>query len=94
MADNRIVILALDESTKEIFAQVTENDGTVVSAWGKVSLMLGKDPGTVPANPGHTMGKEIKFRETLGCDAEGAPAYCIMLRSEWYATPLTSNPEA
>jgi hypothetical protein len=93
MADNRIVMLALDESTKEILAQVTQNDGTVVSAWGKISLMLGKDPGTTPANPGHSMGLEIKLRETVGCDEEGEPAYCMMLRSEWYATPLTSNPE-
>jgi hypothetical protein len=93
MADRQIH-LAFDADNNQILAQVTDAAGTVVSAWGTVKLTLGKDPGTVPANPGHTMGKEIKFRETVGCDAEGGTVYCIMLRSEWYATPLTSNPEA
>jgi hypothetical protein len=93
MADNRIVMLALDESTKEIFAQVTENDGTPVTAWGKISLKLGKNPGTYPSSPGTTMGLEIKLRETIGCDEEGEPAYCIMLRSEWYPVSLTTDPE-
>lgn len=92
MAD-RIIMLALDAENKQILAQVTDTSGTVVSAWGSVKLTLGKDPGTTPANPGTTMGLEVKLRETQGCDAEGDPVYCIMLRSEWYATAKTSNPE-
>jgi hypothetical protein len=89
----RIINLALDAENKQIIGQVVDTDGAVISAWGSIKLTLGKDPGTVPSNPGTTMGKEIKLRETVGCDAEGNPVYCLMLRSEWYATPLTSNPE-
>lgn len=93
MAD-RIIHLAFDADNNQILAQVTDAAGTVVTAWGTVKLTLGKDPGTVPTQPGHSMGMAIEFRETLGCDAEGAPAYCMMLRSAWYSTALTSNPEA
>lgn len=93
MAD-RIVMLAFDAENKQIIGQITDTSGGVISAWGTIKLTLGKDPGSVPSDPGHTMGKEIKFRETVGCDPEsGEPRYCIMLRSEWYETALTADPE-
>lgn len=91
MAD-RNIILRFDATTKQILGQVTDADGAVVVAWGSVKLTLGKDPGTVPASPGTNMGKEIKFRETIGCDADGNQKHCIMLRSEWYDTAITSDP--
>lgn len=93
MADNRIINLALDEANRQIIAQVTDLDGVVISPWGSVKLTLGKDPGTTPANPGTNMGMDITFRETVGCDSAGVTKYCIMLRSIWYATAKTSNPE-
>lgn len=93
MAD-RIIRLAFDAENKQIIGQVTDTSGTVVFAWGSVKLTLGNDPGTVPASPGTNMGKEIKFRETQGCDPDtGEPKFCMMLRSEWYNTALTSDPE-
>jgi len=93
MAD-RIIHLAFDADNNQILAQVTDAAGTVVTAWGTVKLKLGKDPGTVPTQPGHNMGMAIEFRETQGCDpTTGDPVYCMMLRSAWYATALTSNPE-
>lgn len=92
MAD-RIVLLALDPENKKITGKILDSTGAEVSAWGSIELVLGKDPGTTPASPGTTMGKTIKFRETQGCDPEtGAAKYCIMPRSEWYDTPLTSDP--
>jgi len=92
MAD-RVIMLAFDAENRQIIGQVTDATGTVVSAWGSVKLTLGKDPGTTPSSPGTNMGKEIKFRETKGCDEAGDPVYCMLLRSEWYATPLTADPE-
>ena len=64
----------------------------MITAWGKITLKLGKNPGTTPSNPGTTMGLDITLRETKGCDDNGDPVYCMMLRSEWYATAKTSNP--
>lgn len=93
MAD-RIIMLAFDAENKQVVAQVTDTSGSVISAWGTVKLTLGKDPGTVPSDPGTSMGKEIKLRETKGCDPEtGEDRFCIMLRSEWYEEALTSDPE-
>jgi hypothetical protein len=84
--------LELDAANHQITARLVDGETDPVPAWGSITLKLGEDPGTVPANPGHTMGKEIKLRETVGCDNEGNPVYCLMPRSEWYSTPLTSNP--
>lgn len=94
MAD-RIIQLALDAENKQIIAQVLDPaDGSVVSAWGSIKLTLGKDPGTTPTQPGTNMGLEIKLRETQGCDPDtGDPVYFMCLRSEYYDTPKTSNPE-
>jgi hypothetical protein len=91
MAD-RIISLRFDAENKQLLGQVTDADGVVVSTWGSIKLTLGKDPGTLPADPGTNMGKEIKFRETAGCDAEGNTVYCMMLRSEFYTNPLTADP--
>jgi len=92
MAD-RVILLAFDAENRQIIGQVTDATGTVVSAWGSVKLTLGKDPGTTPSSPGTNMGLEIKFRETVGCDATGTPQFCMMLRSAWYGTAKTSDPE-
>ena len=91
MAD-RIIRLVFDAENKQLLGQVTDSDGAIISAWGSVKMTLGKNPGTLPASPGTNMGKEIKFRETAGCDAAGVTMYCMMLRSEFYANPLTSDP--
>lgn len=91
MAD-RVIHLAFDADNNQLIGQVTDATGTVVSAWGSVKLTLGKNPGGTPANPGHNMGMDICFRETKGCNDDGDPVYCMMLRSEWYATAKTSNP--
>lgn len=82
-------------SDKTFTVQVVDDaTGAVVSSWGSVSLKLGAAPGSVVAGTFITMGKEIKLRETVGCDpTTGDPRYCVMLRSEWYVTALTSDPE-
>lgn len=86
--------LALDTENRQIMARLLDSAGAEVSTWGSVKIVLGADPGTVPASPGTNMGKEIKLRETQGCDPDtGDPMYCIMLRSAWYSTALTSDPE-
>lgn len=91
MAGN-FVIIERDADNKKFHIRVIDSTGAEVGSWGSVSLVLGQDPGTTPANPGTTMGLEIKLRETKGCNDAGDPAYCMMLRSEWYATAKTSNP--
>lgn len=89
-----IVKARLDATNKQIVLEVVDDStGAVVTTYGSVTLKLGADPGTTPANSGIAMGKELEIRETKGCDDAGDPAYCMMLRSEWYATPLTSDPE-
>lgn len=93
MAD-RIIVLAFDPENKQIRGQVLDASGAEVSGWGSIKLTMGKDPGTTPSSPGTNMGKEIKFRETQGCDPDtGDPKFCIMLRSAWYDTALTADPE-
>lgn len=91
MAGN-YVIIERDADNKKFHIRVIDSSGAAVGSWGDVSLVLGQDPGTTPANPGTTMGLEIKLRETKGCNEDGDPVYCMMLRSEWYDTPKTSNP--
>lgn len=77
-----------------VLQMVDEASGDIVASWGNVTLELGQVPLSTPDDPGTTMGKEIKLRETIGCDpATGDPRYCMMLRSEWYPTQLTSVPE-
>lgn len=86
--------IRLDADNKQVVIEVVDAAGEVATSWGSVTLKLGKDPGTTPESPGHAMGTEIKLRETEGCDPEtGDPRFCMMLRSEWYNTALTSDPE-
>jgi hypothetical protein len=92
MAGN-FVIIERDADNKKFHIRVIDSAGAAVGSWGDVSLVLGQDPGTTPANPGTTMGLEIKLRETKGCDADGVDQFCMVLRSPWYATAKTSNPE-
>jgi hypothetical protein len=92
MADYK-VILQLDGEGKAIVGKVVDAAGADVSTWGSITLELGKNPGGTPTNPGTTMGLEIKLRETKGCDDSGNTKYCMMLRSVWYDSPKTSNPE-
>lgn len=88
------VNIKLDAENKRIILNVVDSTGVIQSDWGEISLELGKDPGTTPTQPGTCMGEDVALRETIGCDPEtGAPKYCMMLRSLWYATPKTSNPE-
>ena len=87
-----IVKLSLDADNNRFVAQVTDTSGTVLAGWGSIKLEVGLNPGGVPANPGTTMGKEIILRETKGCNDAGEPRYCMLLRSEWYTTAITSNP--
>lgn len=87
--------IRLDAENKQIILDVVDASGNQVSAWGQIKLPLGKDPGTVGANPGTNLGQAIELRETRGCDpTTGDARYCIVLRSPWYETPLTSNPDA
>lgn len=89
-----IVKARLDATNKQIILEVVDDaTGAAVTTYGTVTLKLGADPGTTPASPEYAMGQEIAFRETKGCDDAGDPAYCMMLRSPWYATALTSDPE-
>ncbi len=87
------VNIKLDAENKQIILNVVDADGVIQSDWGEIALTLGKDPGTTPTQPGTAMGEDVALRETKGCDADGNPCYCMMLRSPWYATPKTSNPE-
>lgn len=89
-----IVKARLDATNKQIVIEVVDDaTGVAAGSFGSVTLKLGADPGTTPTSPKIAMGKEICLRETKGCDAAGNPVYCMVLRSEWYATPLTANPE-
>ena len=92
MAGN-FVIIERDAENKKFHIRVIDSTGAEVGSWGSVSLVLGQNPGGTPANPGTTMGLEIKLRETKGCDAAGNDQFCMMLRSAWYSTAKTSNPE-
>lgn len=86
------VIARLDAASKQIVLAVVDSSGVVATDWGTVVLQLGKNPGTTPLDPGTTMGKDIQLRETKGCDDDGNPQYCMIPRSEWYSTPITSDP--
>jgi len=88
-----IIKARLDATNKQIILEVVDDlTGAAVTTYGTVTLKLGANPGGTPANSGIAMGKDIKLLETKGCDAAGTPQYCMMLRSTWYATALTSNP--
>jgi hypothetical protein len=89
-----IVKARLDATNKQIILEVVDDTtGAAVTSLGTVTLKLGADPGGAPAaNTGIAMGKDIKLRETIGCDDAGDPQYAMVLRSEWYATALTNNP--
>jgi len=91
MAGN-FVIIDRDANNKQLSLRVVDATGALVATYGSIKLVLGADPGGTPASPGTNMGKTVMFRETKGCDDTGTPMYCMMLRSEWYATPLTSDP--
>ena len=91
MADYTVVA-RLDAENKTMQLMVVDSSGVAVATWGSVALTLGKNPGTTPASPFTSMGKQIKLRETKGCDDDGNPQYCMIPRSEWYSTPITSDP--
>lgn len=83
----------LDATNKKIVLEVVDDDsGLAAGSFGSVEIKLGASGGT-PTSPGTAMGMTITLRETKGCDDAGDPVYCMMLRSEWYTTPLTADPE-
>ena len=90
-----IVKARLDATNKQIILEVVDDTtGAAVTTYGTVTLKLGANPGGAPAaNAGIAYGKDITLKETEGCDVNGDPQYCMMLRSAWYATALTSNPQ-
>lgn len=93
MADYYVNI-KLDAENKRIILNVVNSSGVIQSDWGEIALELGKDPGTIPTQPGTAMGEDIALRETKGCDDEGNPVYAMVLRSPWYTDAKTSNPTA
>ncbi len=84
-----------DGPNKQFVLQMVDAaTGAIVASWGNVTLELGQVPMGTPDDPGTTMGKTIKLRETRGCDpTTGADRFCMMPRSEWYTTPLTLHPD-
>ena len=86
-------VITRDAENQELTLKVFDAAGAEAGTYGKVVLKIALEEAGNPSSPGHSMGKIIKFRETKGCDAGGNPVYCMVLRSEWYATALTADPE-
>jgi len=83
----------MDATNKRIVLEVVDaTTGVRDYTYGPIIIEVGALAGGTPANPGNSDGEIIMLRETKGCDADGNPQYCLMLRSEWYDTAKTSNP--
>lgn len=90
MAGN-FVIISRDAKNLRLDVRVTDSTGATVATYGSVRLMLGQNPGTNPSDPGHTMGLEVKLRETKGVDASGADCWAMFLRSASYNAKKTAD---
>ena len=86
------VVLKLDAENKKLVGKVLNSAGADVYPWGSIHLELGKDPGTLPNDPGTTMGLELKLREWRVCDVSGNTKYALFLSSAVYDNPKTASP--
>ena len=73
-------IARLDAKNKTVILEIRDNGHVRVDAEGSLEIKLAD-----------LLGKRITARETLGCDADGNPQYSVILRSQWYSSPVGSD---
>lgn len=65
--------------------------GNRVAAAPAMEIDLGVELLTNFAAAATPTDKTLKLRETKGCDESGNEAYCLVLRSKWYATAIGTD---
>ena len=78
----------LAESGPVIVIEKVDSNGDVVAAAPRFEIDLGSVLLQDFAAAATPTSKTIGLRETKGCDESGGEAYCLTLRSQWYATAL------
>lgn len=82
-----------DATQKAIVLDVVDASGALVTAWGAVTLQLGKAPVTPGAQPGHALGQPVELREVRHRNDAGQIKYCVMLKSPDTDTAKTTDPD-
>lgn len=74
-----------------IVIEKVDSAGVVVPTAPRLIIDLGSELLQDFAAATEPTSKTIELRETKGCDENGGDAYCLTLRSQWYATALGSD---
>lgn len=85
-SENTFAVTVSADSDPVIKIELLSPDGN------PIAIMNGTPIGSLEIKYSDLRGKEIRVRETRGCDPlTNQPRYCMMLRSEWYSAPLTTT---